>query len=68
MQFFYTTLKSDDFSSEMVVSKKINKGFNEYLFRLPHPDTKGKIRFDPGMLVGEYTVHSLSIKGERYGI
>lgn len=68
MQFFYTTLKSDDFSSEMVVSKKINKGFNEYLFRLPHPDTQGKIRFDPGMLVGEYTVHSLSIKGERYGI
>ena len=68
MQLFYTTEKKDEFSPEMVVSKKINKGFNEYLFRLPHPDTVGKIRFDPGMLIGEYIVHSLSIKGEWYDI
>jgi hypothetical protein len=68
MQLFYTTVKKEVFSPDMVVSKRIKKGYNEFLFRLPHPDILGKIRFDPGMIAGEYTLHSLSIKGEWYGI
>ncbi len=68
LQFFYTTSEDRGFSPERVISKSIRKGRNELLFRLPHPDTRGRIRFDPGFAAGLYVLHSLQIKGERFRI
>ncbi len=68
MQFFYTTSKDRGFSPDRVISKSIRKGRNELLFRLPHPDIWGRIRFDPGFAAGLYVLHSLHIKGEHFRI
>lgn len=65
MQLFYTTSLNMEFSTAQLINMKIKKGYNELLFRLPHPDTQGKIRFDPGQEAGEYVLHSLSIRGEQ---
>jgi|GEM_PF-1019362 len=68
MQFFYTTGANPSFVPERVISRELKKGYNELLFRLPHPDIQGRLRFDPGMIKGSYILHSLRIKGEWYGI
>lgn len=64
LQIFYTTPESADFSAEHKISKKIRRGKNELLFRLPHPRTGGRIRLDPGMADGDYLLHSLVIARE----
>ena len=65
LQIFYTTPAAAVFSKEHLVSKSIKRGDNELLFRLPHPKTAGRIRLDPGMVGGDYILHSLIITREN---
>ena len=65
MQVFYTTEEEKSFASSRQVSVKLTKGKSSVLFRLPHPETAGKIRLDPGIGQGEYKLHSLIIKREQ---
>lgn len=64
LQMFYTTPESAEFSPDQVLKKKIRKGKNELLFRLPHPRTAGRLRLDPGMSSGDYLLRSLVIARE----
>ena len=66
VQFFYTTAEHPFYAPERIVSREVQKGRNTVLFRLPHPDTQGRLRFDPGLVPGTYILHSLKIKGERF--
>lgn len=65
MQVFYTTEEEKSFDSSRQVSKKLTKGKNIVLLRLPHPETVGKIRLDPGIGKGKYQLHSLIVKREQ---
>ena len=65
MQMFYTTGEEKGFEPSRQVSQELRKGENTLLFRLPHPDTAGKIRLDPGIGQGKYVLHSLVIKREQ---
>ncbi|HBI15671.1 MAG TPA: hypothetical protein DDY20_09190 [Desulfobulbaceae bacterium] len=64
LQMFYTTPESADFSAGHKIGKKIRRGKNELLFRLPHPRTAGRLRLDPGMVGGDYLLRSLVIARE----
>ncbi len=64
LQLYYSTTSSPDFSESRAVKKIIKKGYNDLLFRLPHPDINGKIRLDPAKLPGKYYLHSFLIKKE----
>ena len=64
MAVYYTTQESPVFSKEQVVSRQIRRGENEVLFRLPHPRTAGRIRFDPGMVPGDYLLKSFVVARE----
>ena len=64
LQIFYTTPESAEFSPEHEIRKKIRKGNNDLLFRLPHPRTAGKLRLDPGIGSGDYLLRSLVIARE----
>lgn len=64
LQIFYTTAESAEFSAEHKMSRKIRRGENELLFRLPHPRTVGRLRLDPGMVGGDYLLRSLVLARE----
>lgn len=64
LQIFYTIPESAEFSPDHVIRKKIRKGKNALLFRLPHPRTAGRLRLDPGMSSGDYLLRSLVIARE----
>jgi len=68
MQIFYTTPGSPVFSAQHEFSRAIRQGENDLLFRLPHPQTGGRLRFDPGMVRGEYLLRSLVIARENRGV
>lgn len=65
MEIFYTTQESPEFSASRRIQKKIVKGENDLLFRLPHPRTGNRLRFDPGMAAGRYLLRSLVIVREQ---
>lgn len=65
MQLFYATPDSPQFTEENKISKSIARGENNFLFRLPHPRTAGRIRFDPGAVPGRYLLKSLEIIREE---
>ncbi|MHB8808932.1 MAG: alginate O-acetyltransferase AlgX-related protein [Desulfobulbaceae bacterium] len=64
LQIYYTTPESAEFSPEHEIRKKIRKGENDLLFRLPHPRTAGRLRLDPGMGGGDYLLRSMVIARE----
>jgi hypothetical protein len=65
MQLFYATPDSPQFTEENKISKSIARGENNFLFRLPHPRTASRIRFDPGAVPGRYLLKSLEIIREE---
>lgn len=60
--YFSTADNPGKFDSRHVVARKINKGYNRLLFRLPHSEVGGLIRIDPGGVTGRYLLRSLIIK------
>ena len=65
MQLFYTTPDQEGYSPDRQVARELKKGKNNLLIRLPHPETQGRIRLDPGVVPGDYLIHSLVIKREE---
>lgn len=64
LELFYTTPETDEFSGGQKISRKIRRGENNLLFRLPHPRTAGRLRLDPGMAPGNYLLRSLELVRE----
>lgn len=67
LEIYYTTPEEGDFAAERKVRRRLKEGENELLFRLPHPRTGGRLRFDPGMVPGDYLLRSLEIVRENRG-
>lgn len=64
LEIFYTTPDAPEFSASRRIQRKIVWGANDLLFRLPHPHTGNRIRFDPGMAEGDYLLRSLVVLRE----
>ena len=64
---YYATEEFSDFLPAHTISMPVQKGYNEFFFRLPYPGTAGKLQFHPGVAPGEYVLHSFSIKREGRG-
>lgn len=67
LEFYYTTPEAGDFAADRKLHRKLRPGKNDLLFRLPHPRTAGRLRFDPGMVPGDYLLRSLTIVREERG-
>ncbi len=65
MQFYYTTEGLLGFSAPFSRTLQIQKGENQLFFRVPRPGIAGRIRLDPGKVVGRYILHELTVKSRR---
>ncbi len=64
LQLFFATRDNEAFNEKNMITKKVKKGCNKFLFRLPYLEIQGKVRLDPGMAKGIFTLHSFSIHKE----
>ncbi len=62
---YYTTESAADFLPEHTISMDVQKGENEFFFRLPNPGKTVKLQFYPGIAPADYLLHSFVIKKQN---
>ena len=61
-QIFYLTDQNKDFNGEQSVLLQAEKGRNVLVFYIPEKGVKSyPIRFDPGLVPGDYIIHSIEV-------
>ena len=61
-QIFYGTSAVGEFDEAHFVKKPIQEGDNDVVVEFTEPDFKGRIRFDPGMLSGDYILKLVEVQ------
>lgn len=64
VQFFYST-SSSPFSADRHVMRPIAAGKNEIFIRIYANDNITRLRLDPGLVPGNYVIHSVELRGEN---
>jgi hypothetical protein len=64
-QIFYGTLLRPQYNEEQSISGQLQSGENTFYVVLDDQNLDGKIRIDPGSVMGEYTLKSLEIRAVK---
>ena len=62
VQVFFATVDEPGYSETHSVRAALKKGRNRVSLELPQLDFAGRLRFDPGTLPGDYTLHSFELR------
>lgn len=62
LMVFYLTGLQQEYSLERTRVERIKAGNNRIFFPLPADADFGRIRVDPGIIEGDYTIHSIEIR------
>ncbi|MEK7996613.1 MAG: hypothetical protein AAB403_22655 [Planctomycetota bacterium] len=62
VQFFYGNRSSPGYSERNSIKTRVRKGRNRIVIQLAEPGLHGAVRFDPGMIPGEYRIHCLEVR------
>lgn len=61
-QVYYTTPESPHYTPELCQSCLVLKGRNKFQIKIHEPRLAGKLRIDPGLVSGDYEIHSLQVR------
>jgi hypothetical protein len=61
IEVYYTTTATPVFTAEHVVSVPVKAGRSVVMFEINDPDFAGGLRFDPGQLPGDYSLHQVEV-------
>ena len=61
-QLFYHTAENQDYSLMNSRIQRISAGMNDLFFLLPADAITGRLRFDPGLAAGKYTIMSMDCR------
>ncbi len=67
LQLYYATKSVPHYSEKQSIRKRITKGNNVVFIKLPSRNFTGRLRLDPGEIVGEFLLHSIEIRGISKG-
>lgn len=61
VEIYYTAAATPVFTADHVVSVPVKAGRSVVMFEINDPDFAGGLRFDPGQLPGDYSLHQVEV-------